>query len=612
MKKLQEDRQKEKRKKINWVYIVLGIMIVVQLGTLIYSFQFKKEGCHSDELWSYGYANSYYQKDIYQNEKSEPINCNEWVSGDVLRDYLVVNEGEQFKYASVYQNQINDLSPPLHSMLLHTICSFFPERFSLWFSFSINIVAFIVSMIFLFKTAKLLKNDIFALCCCVLYGFSLGARDTFIYLRMYALCTAFFMVITYHLLLYLDKSKKNRKAYNIHLAIVAVVSFLAFLTHYYMIAVMGIMTFLICIMLLFQKRIKVMFTYGLSMLGTFLLSIGAFPSLLRVTDNQVGQIASETEKMLNYTFPIRFKFIAHYFTYKEFNFSVSIYKNAMVPIVFGCIVFGCIVMLPIVYLFRETAFVMKITQKVKMIFKHPVSIMRYLLRRINWIYPIFFIIMVLQIIVVGETTSVYGMGNYVDRYIMYLYPLEVIVGIAAVYQIGLILFKRKKISRWIIVAAVLVLCVLNLYNRAYDTSYCFPEETTGKAIEECVEDKDCIYFTTNFWMLTAMTSKLMDADEFFMVWINGYKEYEEAYLEKLADGPVVLVFDTSFKNGLSNKLAYEDVGYSDEVEEEMAQIENAYQQRLQYFEDLVPDTTMKKLTTETVYSRPVEVYLINP
>lgn len=61
--------------------------------------------------------------------------------------------------------------------------------------------------------------------------------------------------------------------------------------------------------------------------------------------------------------------------------------------------------------------------------------------------------MILQIIVVGETTSVYGMGNYVDRYIMYLYPLEVITGMAAVYQIGLILFKKKKISKRIIIAA---------------------------------------------------------------------------------------------------------------------------------------------------------------
>lgn len=129
----------EKKKRINWISIVLGIMIALQLGMLLYSFQFHKEGCHSDELWSYGYANSYYQKDIYQNEKGEAVNANEWVNGDVLRDYLTVNKGEQFKYDSVYQNQINDLSPPLHSMILHTICSFFPEQFSLWFSFSINI-----------------------------------------------------------------------------------------------------------------------------------------------------------------------------------------------------------------------------------------------------------------------------------------------------------------------------------------------------------------------------------------------------------------------------------------------------------------------------------------
>lgn len=393
-----------------------------------------------------------------------------------------------------------------------------------------------------------------------------------------------------------------------HLVIVAVMSFLAFLTHYYMIAVVGILTFLICVMLLFQKRIKAMFTYGFCMLGTFLLSVAAFPSLLHMADGQVSQIASDTEKMMNYTFPIRFKFIAYYFTYKEFSFSISPYKNAMVPIVFGCIVFGCIVMLPLVYLFRNTSFVRKLAKRIKMIFKHPVSVMKYLLRRVNWIYLILFVIMVLQIIVVGETTNVYGMGNYVDRYIMYLYPVEVIVGIALIYQIGLILFKKKRISRWIIAVAVLVLCILNLYNRDRDMTYVFPKMASGDFIEECVEGKDCIYLTSKTWLLTAMTSRLMNADEFYMTGLSVYKESEEAYLEKLADGQVILLVDTSLKYYAGG--AGEDV--TDEVKEKRKEIEKDYEELVQYFEDLVPDTKMKKLTTEIVFTRPIEVYLINP
>lgn len=344
------------------------------------------------------------------------------------------------------------------------------------------------------------------------------------------------------------------------------------------------------------------------MLGAFLLSVAAFPSLLHMADGQVSRIASDTEKMMNYTFPIRFKFIAYYFTYKEFNFSISPYKNAMVPIVFGCIVFGCIVMLPLVYLLRNTSFIQKLAKRIKMIFKHPVSVMRYLLRRVNWIYPILFMIMVLQIIVVGETTNVYGMGNYVDRYIMYLYPVEVIVGLAMIYQVGLILFKKKRISRWIIAAAVLVLCILNLYNRDRDMTYVFPKMSSGDFIEECVEDKDCIYLTSKTWLLTAMTSRLMNADEFYMTGLSVYKESEEAYLEKLADDQVILLVDTSLKYYAGG--AGEDV--SDEVKEKRKEIEKEYEKLVQYFEDLVPDTKMKKLTTEIVFTRPIEVYLINP
>lgn len=75
----------------------------------------------------------------------------------------------------------------------------------------------------------------------------------------------------------------------------------------------------------------------------------------------------------------------------------------------------------------------------------------------------------------------------------------------------------------------------------------------------------------------------------------------------------MLLFDTSFKNSLNNQLVNDgNVEYSDELKEKTDLMEEAYQQRLQYFEDLVPDTKMEKLTTETVYTRPIEVYLVNP
>lgn len=322
----------------NRVYIILGLVIFIQLAFIIYGFQFKKVGYHSDELWSYGYANSYYQKDIFQDNEGNLININEWTKGQVLKDYIVVNKGEEFSYGSIYQNQMYDLSPPLHSMVLHTICSFFPERYSRWFSFSINIISFIICLIFLFKTARLLKDDVFALCCCIVYGFSLGARDTYVYLRMYGMCAALVMIIIYNFLLYLKRIKEDGKIINKNLAGICVASFAGFLTHYYMIALVGILTFFVCALLLFKKKFKVMFAYGFSLLGTLLLSLATFPTLMHMAQSQSAKVVGETKQSMNYTFEIRFKIISNFLMTKLFDIPISIYSSGLLPIVMGCLV----------------------------------------------------------------------------------------------------------------------------------------------------------------------------------------------------------------------------------------------------------------------------------
>ncbi|MBQ5333215.1 MAG: hypothetical protein J6K92_08155 [Oscillospiraceae bacterium] len=39
--------------------IVMAVMIILQVLFVSYFFYFEKEGYHSDELWSYGFANSF-------------------------------------------------------------------------------------------------------------------------------------------------------------------------------------------------------------------------------------------------------------------------------------------------------------------------------------------------------------------------------------------------------------------------------------------------------------------------------------------------------------------------------------------------------------------------
>lgn len=602
---------KSQNLKENRVYIILGIIIAFQLATIIYSFQFRKEGYHSDEIWSYGYANSYYQRDVHRDQNYNFINIAEWVDAQFLRDYLVVNEGEEFTYDSIYQNQLYDLSPPFHSMLLHTISSFFPGHFSRWFSFWINILSFIICMVFLFKIARELKNDFFALLVCLTYGFSFGARDTFIYLRMYALCTALVMIIIYNYIKVLNKIKKENKISICHLITLCLVSFVGFLTHYYIIAFTGVLTFLICVLLLFKKRIKAMFVCGFSMLITLVLSILVFPSLIHTTQYQGNKIATESAKLMNYNFEMRFRIITNFLTTKLFDLQVSIYPSGIMPIIGAYVFVFVIFSIPLGFLFRNTKFVKWIIRRIRFLFTHFKGIVKYLWRRINWIYVILLVTIFAHIIIVGETSNVCGMGPYLDRYIMFLFPIAMLVALAFVYQIGMIIFKRKKYCNYILSAVVILLVTVNINNRIKYVDYFFQQEIVGESISEAVKDKSCIYVMERIWMLTTLTPELMNAKEFFQVGFWEYNQYESQYMERLQREPVVLMVDTTFSNSLINEYS-ENENIKVEKNNIAEEKSDRYKDLLNYFEDLEPKTKMQKLGSEYVFGRKMEYYLINP
>lgn len=587
------------------VYIILTLMVCIQLIIIICYFQFWKEGYHSDEMWSYGYANSYNVKDIYQDAQGNQTNINEWCDAQVLKDYIVVNEGEQFQYVSIYNNQIKDLSPPFHSMVLHTICSFFPGQYSRWFSFSINIVSFIIAMIFLFKTAKLLKNDMFALCCCALYGFSLGARDTYVYLRMYAMCTALIMVILYNILRYLQKYKENHKLLQSNLIAIGIASLIGFLTHYYVVSFMGILTFFICAVSLLKREYKLTFGFGFFMLAIFILSVIIFPSMFQVTESKVSTEAAYTD----YNFTIRFLILSHYIMKKLFNISVSMYASSVIPITLGILVFLLIVCIPLFYLLRDTAGMKKLVKYNKIVFLHPRRTCRYLMRRTNWFYMILLATIAGQMVVVGETSYVYGMGEAVDRYLFYVFPIVAIVGMALIYQVSLILFKKKKWSQIILLIACIVLVGVNCYNCAVHDVYAFKRHGEVK-FEDIVENKNCIYIPTSAWVLTTMVPTLMYADMFAQV---NYDEYEnvKALYEEKKDGDVIVILDSSLKQSAEQEFSVDGwkVVINKSGSEEVIQ---QYEEMVTFLEDLEPETKMKHLGTQYIQNLRTEVYLVNP
>ena len=233
--------------------IIISLIVLIIILTFVritYIFAFEKDSFHSDEIWSFGLANSNYEPYIYaDDDKAILKNFNEWSTGETYRDYLTVQEDERFNYSSIIYNQDKDVHPPLYYMILHTICSFFPNTYSLWYGYIINAVSFVVLMVFAYRLAKLMTNSkFFALSFIAYLGLCDGIVNLFTFVRMYTMSTAIFMAFLFYMLR-LMKTKNIAK--NVPWLVFLV--FLGAYTHHFYLVAVGIFTALVSLYFLFSK-----------------------------------------------------------------------------------------------------------------------------------------------------------------------------------------------------------------------------------------------------------------------------------------------------------------------------------------------------------------------
>ena len=167
------------------IYIIFAVILFVQIVFMLYYCNMK-QGFFVDEIWSYGLSNSYYHAQIWEDNGLDNVK----IEPEIFKSYLTVNKGEEFSYGSVIYNQTHDAHPPLFYMVLHTISSFFPGKFSKWFGLIPNVIYFAIAMYLLLRVARCIsKKNIFNILVLVLYGFSIGAVNSVTYVRMYMLLT---------------------------------------------------------------------------------------------------------------------------------------------------------------------------------------------------------------------------------------------------------------------------------------------------------------------------------------------------------------------------------------------------------------------------------------
>ena len=240
-------------------YFWLSFIILFQILFLI-SYMNNKVGFFIDENYTYGYANSKSPMPygfILRNQDYSISNdiFNKWIDNKFFHLYLTAKNTDN--YESIYNNHKYDLHPPLYSFILNKICSFYPGVFSPWYGFIINIFCFITVQILIFKISYVFFKSSIAFFPVLLYGYSLASINTYIYIRMYALVTVFFLLTTYLHLLYLKKQSKTILCY------IFISNLLGFLTDYTLMVYQFFLSVFMCFYLKKMKNFKEMIIYGI-------------------------------------------------------------------------------------------------------------------------------------------------------------------------------------------------------------------------------------------------------------------------------------------------------------------------------------------------------------
>ena len=192
----------------HWPTIGLVALILVQ--TVIYALAgVGKVYLHMDEAYSLGLTH-YDQIELPENADF----YNTWHNAQYYEDYLAVRADERWNFAPVYENQKNDVHPPLYYLLLRLAIETTPGRFSKWPGIILNILIHAgITMLCYLIWRRLLKKeahaDAKALALTVAIALTVASVSSAVYIRMYALLTLM-VLLTLWLHLKLIDAKKWR------------------------------------------------------------------------------------------------------------------------------------------------------------------------------------------------------------------------------------------------------------------------------------------------------------------------------------------------------------------------------------------------------------------
>lgn len=265
-------------------YIKFDVLLYVLFIAAMCNILSLKADYFVDEIFTYGKANcktpaSFQAKDgagtVYIPIEDGKIYT---PGGKPLMDYVVVQPDNRFNYANVWKNEARAVHPPFHSVLVHTVSSFFPGKFSRWFAGVVNIFFAVLTLLTLRSLSRCYVHDeklvnIISLT----FIFSGGILSAITFLRMYIMAMFWITLLTYIIV----RESKEQTEGNIFFFRVSAVTLCGALTHYYCILYAVLISVTYGIWLLFGKKYRYIYKFSFAMAASGILSYAIFPAMIK-------------------------------------------------------------------------------------------------------------------------------------------------------------------------------------------------------------------------------------------------------------------------------------------------------------------------------------------
>lgn len=488
---------KEKKQVVFFIIILL-----VAINCVLY-FGNKKSGFHEDEYYSY-YSTNYVQGWVMPD--------GEWTPKNRYFQEFVVLEGQEFQYGLVKTVQSWDVHPPMYYWILHTVCSFFPGVFSKWLGLSVNMIAYIIALVFFYLIARRLigenKQSHIVLIATACYALSPAMISSVMFIRMYTVLSCLILISVY---LHIKAWQEKKMTHPFFLLLMAMFVYLGFMTQYYFMIYQFFLTFAICMVLLVEtKSLKKPFVYGISAVIPLIFAYFTYPACLgQMFKGQRGAQATSSFFDISNTWE-RLKVFAD--LTNDYLFQGTLPFFALMIVLTWC------------YLVWEQS---KKSEKNTLVSEEFI------------LTGIMLFTVVGYLLAVSKTALLLGDSSV--RYILPIFGLLFIVIIRICLNIQERIEGKKYISRFVLVMLAIILLGNGYSIMRSDVLFLFPEGS--QKVEYAKEHVDIpviyIYSSANSWCIWESSNELFEYPEVFFVSDSTETPIEDI---KVQEGKELLVY----------------------------------------------------------------------